>query len=206
MRVTSFRMISGHVRGLSYHFERLGLDEEHVEQVRRQLRQAGAAACFPLVSAAGDVTLRPDRRVPMTVTIDPIPHLDERSDPTVKGPDLDWLAQCQQLSKRRGYDEGLLADARGTIVEGVFSALLVFEENSAVFSSHPRALPSTTARLAQEFFRECGIPMQHRLLELADLEKGCWLLNAFSGARTTRGHDRLAQEFNSWAWRHAERV
>lgn len=199
MRVTSFRMVDGRVRNLPGHWERLGLTPTLQRSVRAQLREFGPEPCFPQVSHTGVVTYRPDRPFSDVVSVDSQSHLDERTHPTVKGPDLGYLSELMAQSRRRGFDEGLLVDERGALVEGIFSALIVFTPLGPVVPDHPRQLPSTTLELVTEFLG--GIPRS----PLTPEGQPMWLLNAFSGVRTTDPAHPVA-EVNRWLWERAERV
>lgn len=199
MRVTSFRMVDGRVRNLQGHWERLGLSSSLQDRVRAQLREFGPEPCFPQVSAIGEVQYRPDRPHSELVSVDPVPHLDCRSAPTVKGPDLPLLGELMRVSQRRGFVEGLLVDADGFLVEGIFSALIVFTPEGPVVPEHTRQLPSTTLAQVTEFFgglsRRPLTPEGHPM----------WLLNAFSGVRTTSA-DYPVSDVNHWLWDRAETV
>lgn len=201
MRVTSFKMIDGRVRNLAGHFRRLGMDEAVQLQVRDQLRAAGPGTWFPLVHADGSVMLRPARDHRDLITVDPEPHMDLRRQPLVKGPDLPWLGERLRDSQHRGFDDGVLIDEADNLVEGIYSSLLVFTP-APTLSCHPRALESTTAQLAREFF---GPSLREAVLTKAELVHPLWLLNAFSGARTTAA-SHPTWEFNEWCWARADEV
>lgn len=199
MKVTSFRMMDGRVRNLQGHWERLGLSPSLQHSVRAQLREFGPEPCFPQVSANGEVTFRPDRPISELVSVDPVPHLDRRYNPTVKGPDLPLLSELMQASKQRGYQEGLLVDSGGFLVEGIFSALIVFTPDGPVVPEHSRQLASTTLAQVTEFFGR--LPRK----KLRPEGHPMWLLNAFSGVRTT-SVDHPVTEVNRWLWERAEPV
>ncbi|QMV85862.1 hypothetical protein HW450_03775 [Corynebacterium hindlerae] len=199
MTVTSFRMVGGRVRGLELHWRRLGLSPQVQREVRKQLRGFGPDPCFPLVRSTGEVEYRPDRPIKDLISVDPVPHLDQRSNPTCKGPDLDWLAGTISTSQSRGYDEGLLVDGDGFLVEGIFSALIVFTPSGPVVPAHPRQLGSTTLQQVTEFFG--GLPTR----QLRPEGHPMWLLNAFSGVRTTSA-EYPVDEINAWLWARADLV
>lgn len=199
MRVTSFRMVDSQVRNLQGHWERLGLSPSLQHSVRARLREFGPEPCFPQVSASGEVQYRPDRPFSELVSVDPVPHLDCRSTPTIKGPDMPLLAKHMRVSQGRGYAEGLLVDSEGFLVEGIFSALIVFTPDGPVVPEHPSQLPSTTLAQVTEFFG--GLSRQPLKAEGHPM----WLLNAFSGVRTT-STDFPVAEVNQWLWDQAETV
>lgn len=173
---------------------RLGLSSPQERYVREQLRGA-PDACFPMVTDRGEVTIRPDRPIKELISVDPTGHLDMRRYPTVKGPDLPWLGTRLEMSRKRGFDEGLLVDSLGVPIEGIFSALVVWREEPIV-SAHPRALESTTAAL---------LGFRRDILTPEDLCRPLWLLNAFSGVRTTHP-DYPVAEVNRLLWEQADEV
>lgn len=199
MTVTSFRMVDGRVRNLGAHFERLRLTPDRVRSVRAELRAFGPEPCFPQVTDTAEVLFRPDRPFTEVIRVDPTPHLDERTQPTIKGPDLAWLAARHQESQARGFDEGVLIDKQGLIVEGLFSALIVWRDGP-VLSAHPDALPSTTAQQLSRL-----LPITQDVITVADLSRPMWLLNAFSGVRTTSA-DYPVTEINRRLWALADKV
>lgn len=199
MTVTSFRMVDGRVRNLQGHWKRLGLSPSLQLQVRAQLHTFGPEPCFPHISAEGEVQYRPDRAFAELVKVDPLPHLDTRTKPTIKGPDLPQLAELMQISRQRSYGEGLLVDADGFLIEGIFSALIVFAPDGPVVPEHPRQLASTTLAQATDFFG--GLPRKRLRPEGHPM----WLLNALSGVRTTSANYPV-DEVNRWLWARAERV
>ncbi|WP_047239781.1 aminotransferase class IV [Corynebacterium epidermidicanis] len=194
-------MVDGKVRNLGAHFERLGLDLEQQQMVRTQLREAATGASNPLVRADGQVQHRPDRPFSALIGVDPIPHLDLRTQPTRKGPDLVWLTTRLRQSERRGFAEGLLSQD-GLVVEGIFSALICFDSGVAEFCTHPRTLNSTTLPPVLEFLRSSGLVV--RPCSGWRSPKRLWLLNAFSGVRSAGGPDPTS--VNRWLWDHADVV
>ncbi|MDU0478117.1 hypothetical protein QVA66_02560 [Staphylococcus chromogenes] len=201
MNCTSFRLIDGRVRNLTAHFQRLGLNADQERAARAALRAAPPGASNPLVWADGSVRHRPDRSFAPRITVDPIAHLDLRQYPTVKGPDLAWLSERLGISRQRGYDEGLLWH-HGRIVEGIFSALITFDGTTASYSTHPRALSSTTLRPVLDYLAAEGFDLQPvaGFVHVGPL----WLLNAFSGVRSAGGPDPAP--VNQWLWEQAEEV
>ena len=187
---TSFRMVDGRVRCWDAHINRLGplLPVGAERYIRSELRAAGPGAFNPMVTAGPDgveVLIRPDRGFSDLVTVDAIGHRDLRRAPTVKGPDLGWLAGRLAESRGRGAGEGLLLDDSGRVVEAVYSAVLVLGSGRATLVRHPRSLESTTAAGVSGYLRCAGWTVIDRAAvtpgELMD--SPVWLLNAFSGVR-----------------------
>ena len=191
---TSFRMVDGRVRCWGAHMDRLGpfLSEGVESRIRSELRTAGPGAFNPMVSVGPDgveVLIRPDRGFSDRVTVDAVGHRDLRRYPTVKGPDLGWLAVRLATSRERGAGEGLLLDDSGHVVEAVYSAILVLGRGRATLVRHPRSLESTTAAGVSCYLRRAGWTVTDRAeITPGDLmDSPVWLLNAFSGVRAVSG-------------------
>ncbi|MDO4686578.1 MAG: hypothetical protein Q4A92_08500 [Corynebacterium sp.] len=223
MRATSFRLVDGRVRNLTGHLQRLRLDEKQLNRVRTALRAAGPGAFHPIVRATGssvEISIRPDKAIKPRIVLDAHPHKDQRLTPTLKGPDLGWLATRMDISRRRGCDEGLLVH-NGKLVEAIYSAPIVFLDNKVLWSAHPRALPSTTSAQILPFLESLGYFLQpvngFAMHQLHDGE--IWLVNAFAGIRTVSnwmeygalepapsGMAPDMDEVNAWLWEQAEEV
>ncbi|MCK7638184.1 aminotransferase class IV [Corynebacterium pygosceleis] len=192
--VTSFRMIDGRVRCWGEHIRRLGplLRDGDEALIRARLRDAGPGSFNPLVSVGAggpQVLIRPDREVDDRVVVDAVGHRDLRRHPTVKGPDLDWLAGRLGVSRGRGAGEGLLLDDAGCVIEAVYSAVLMLGQGTATLLRHHRSLDSTTAAGVVGCLREAGWEVTERGTVRRE-ELMCspvWLLNAFSGVRAVTG-------------------
>ncbi|MEZ2122509.1 MULTISPECIES: aminotransferase class IV [unclassified Corynebacterium] len=160
--------------------------------IRSTLRTAGSGAFNPLVSVGvggPSVLIRPDREFHELITVDAIGHRDLRTQPTIKGPDLDWLADCLMQSRDRGADEGLLHDDAGFVIEAVYSTILVLGPGRATLIRHPRSLRSTTADGVCTLLRGSGWPVteETRIRPRELMRSQVWLLNAFSGVRAVTG-------------------
>ncbi len=173
----SWLVADGLVRGLPYHAERF------VESCRRRHGVAPAetigflrAACrqsprtgrwFPRVEfAAGAVPGGPAvfrlrlRAAPQSssgVVLRCADRPDSRTDPTVKGPDLEMLIGLRQAAVPLGADEVLLVSGSGTVLEGALSAVLWWRDG--VLCVPPLSLPvlpSVTRRLLLQIAAEVG--------------------------------------------------
>ena len=199
-RATSFRMLDGRVRNLDGHLRRLGLNAKSekmfLSELRRQFQEFAAQgndAANPIVYVSGDqwrIMMRPDRPFESLIMVDAVGHLDERSRPLIKGPDLSWLSTRMEISRSRGADEGILVDRTGNVVEGIFSHIVAFSDGQAIVSGHSRTMPSVTAEqvLSELRGRRLDISVRSNGFmadELMDAE--VWFLNAFSGIRRVAG-------------------
>ncbi|MBI8999900.1 aminotransferase class IV [Corynebacterium sp. CCM 9185] len=191
---TSFRMVDGRVRCWGAHMDRLipFLPDGAESRIRSELRAAGPGAFNPLVSVRSngvEVLIRPDRELSDRVTVDAVGHRDLRRSPTVKGPDIGWLADRLAESRGRGAGEGLLLDDSCHVVEAVYSAVLVLGRGRATLIRHPRSLESTTAAGISEYLRSAGWTVTDRadITPRELMDSPIWLLNAFSGVRAVSG-------------------
>jgi branched-subunit amino acid aminotransferase/4-amino-4-deoxychorismate lyase len=114
---------------------------------------------------------------------------DPRREPRRKGPDLERLAALRARAAAHGAGEALLSDAEGRLLEGAFTSLLWWEEETlcAVPDDAP-ILPGITRALLLGLARERGTPVAQRrplARELAGRET--WLVSALHGIRAVTG-------------------
>lgn len=215
---TSFLLSDARAASFSAHLARLRsyapMSPEDEQRIRTQLRVTGT--WNPKIAwghHAWRVELRPARPRETKARVG-TPVLDERSMPQVKGPDIGWL-----MGTKGEGDEGVLIDEAGVAIEATFAAIIRFEGDTAVFSRHERALPSTTAQTLAQLWEASGRKIRwdagHELAQLR--ESPAWLLNAFHGAReVTAWHTQQGwvpappapgiQEANRLLWERAEAV
>ena len=201
--MTSFRMVDGRVRGLDLHLERLRIysslesvpwTTEVERAILGRLRSFGRAPCNPKISLEGTqwvVTHRPDRVVEDSAIVRVHPVLDERYNPTVKGPDIYMLGVLMHRAHEKGATEGILGcpeAPRDRIVECFYSTPLAFDADGVVHvSTHPRALASVTAGLVLPLVERWGFRVIRHELGLRPphlMRSHVWLLNSFSGVRS----------------------
>jgi branched-subunit amino acid aminotransferase/4-amino-4-deoxychorismate lyase len=114
---------------------------------------------------------------------------DPRREPRRKGPDLKRLGALRERAKAHGAGEAILSDADGRLLEGAFTSLLWWEEETlwGVPEDAP-ILPGITRGLLLELARDRGTAVAERrplLHELADRET--WLVSALHGIRVVTG-------------------
>jgi branched-subunit amino acid aminotransferase/4-amino-4-deoxychorismate lyase len=112
---------------------------------------------------------------------------DPRTEPTVKGPDLDAMLRLRQEAQRSGAREAVILDA-GLVSEGSTSALMWWRgEQLMVPPSHLPRIPSVTARSIMTVAAATGAPVAEEEATPADLA-GCevWAVNALHGIRVVR--------------------
>lgn len=191
----SFLVANGKVRGLELHRRRftdsctaVGVEAGAFfdEQVGRL---PGFGRWFPRfeLKPSGElgVQLRPappqGDRIRVSVRRDP------RTNPRVKGPDLELLGELKaEAAAQDRADEVLLVDQDGVALEGGYSALVWWEDGT--FCIPPATLPilpSVTAQLLRRLAADRGVEVAERTrtaAELADADE-VWLVNALHGIR-----------------------
>lgn len=194
----SWRVVDGRVRGLDQHAERfLSAARPHRDDAEVFWHDAIAALprtgdWFPRVElrerADGTqlgLRLRPTPPTSTEVVVAAAPF-DPRTQPLVKGPDLDALQALRVAVQPRGAGEAIIVDAHNVIIEGAYSGLLWWRGDTLVRprDAVPR-IPSVTLHLVLEAARAEGVALAEADARPADLE-GCelWVLSALHGIRT----------------------
>lgn len=190
----SFLVVNGKVRGLDLHRRRfttscraLGVEagEYFDDQVGRFPAFGRWFPRFELADGELGVQLRPaptqGDRIRVSVRRDP------RTQPRVKGPDLEVLGELRaEAAAADRSDEVLLVDQDGIALEGAYSALVWWEDGT--FCVPPATLPilpSVTAELLRRLATDRGAAIAERTrtpAELADADE-VWLVNALHGIR-----------------------
>jgi branched-subunit amino acid aminotransferase/4-amino-4-deoxychorismate lyase len=200
----SFLVHNGQVRGLELHRERFASS-------CAALGESGAAAFFDdqvgrfpgfgrwfprfeLTEGGLSVQLRPAPTQGGRIRIAVHSGTDPRTQPLVKGPDLEVLGVLKaEAAADCGADEVLLMDADGIAVEAAYSALAWWEGAVLHFPPADRAfLPSITAALVRDLAQTRGVQIAEtarRPEDLAEVDE-LWLLNALHGIRPVHAwHD-----------------
>ena len=114
---------------------------------------------------------------------------DPRTNPTVKGPDLEAMLRLRTLAQASGADEAVILSPDGYVVEGAYSALVWWRgailctppaEFERIDSVTARALLGLAAALGVELFEEAVTPAELDGTEL-------WALSALHGPRVATG-------------------
>jgi branched-subunit amino acid aminotransferase/4-amino-4-deoxychorismate lyase len=194
----SWRVIDGRARGLDVHRDRfLSAASSFRDDATTFWADVVAALprtgdWFPRVElrerADGTqlgLRLRPTPATTTEVVVASAPH-DPRTQPLIKGPDLDALQSLRVAVQPRGAGEAIIVDAHGVIVEGAYSGLLWWRGETLMRprDAVPR-IPSVTVKLVLEAARAEGVELAEADARPADLE-GCelWVLSALHGLRS----------------------
>jgi branched-subunit amino acid aminotransferase/4-amino-4-deoxychorismate lyase len=188
----------GRVRAVERHWARFsatcrehGVASEALAALRVRVEDAvpPEGRWFPRVElrADGELAVRvrpaPPREPTIVAWLADVP--DPRHVPRRKGPDLERLGGLRERAAAHGAGEAMLVDADGRLLEGAFTSLLWWEEETlwAVPDDAP-ILPGITRALLIDLARESDTAVAHRRpapQELAGRET--WLVSALHGIR-----------------------
>ncbi|MFN4002949.1 aminotransferase class IV [Microcella sp.] len=196
----SWRLVDGRARGLDAHRARFiataGSWRDDAEVFWRDVEAAlpRSGDWFPRVElrerADGtqlSLRLRPTPATSTEVDVATAPH-DPRTQPLVKGPDLEALQGLRTAVQALGAGEAIIVDARGIIVEGAYSGLLWWRGETLVRPADTLArIPSVTVGLVLRAAREAGVELAEAEARPEDLA-GCelWVLSALHGLRSAQ--------------------
>jgi branched-subunit amino acid aminotransferase/4-amino-4-deoxychorismate lyase len=201
----SWLVADGRVRAVDRHWARFsatctdhGVEPDALAAFRARVEHALPARgrWFPRVELRDDGELAfrvrpaPPREPTVVAWIADVP--DPRRAPRRKGPDLERLAALRERAAAHGAGEAMLADADGRLLEGAFTSLLWWEEETlwAVPDDAP-ILPGITRALLIDLARESDTAVAHRRPAPQDLaDRETWLVSALHGIRAvTRWED-----------------
>jgi branched-subunit amino acid aminotransferase/4-amino-4-deoxychorismate lyase len=194
----SWLVDDGRVRAVDRHWARFGatcrehgVEPEALAAFRAEVERALPAAgrWFPRVELREDGALAvqvrpaPPREPTVVAWIADVP--DPRRAPRHKGPDLVRLAALRERAAAHGAGEAVLSDGDGRLLEGAFTSLLWWEQETLwVVPDDAPILPGITRALLIELAREREIAVAQRRPALDELA-GCetWLVSALHGIR-----------------------
>ncbi|CCG36253.1 hypothetical protein NY99_09230 [Xanthomonas phaseoli pv. phaseoli] len=209
---TTLQVRDNAVLGLDLHLQRLQHDSAALfgaaadpDAIRAQLRVALSAAGStdasvritvfsqdfdlrdPSRAVALDVliSLSPAAQMPATaVRVQPADYVREQ--PLCKHVGTFALLQLRRQAMLAGFDDALLIDPQGRLVEGAFWNLGLWQQGRVVWPQGP-ALPGTRQRLLQAGLQALGIEQEARPVTLGELQ-------AFDGGFScnARGQQALA--------------
>ena len=191
----SFLVANGKVRGLDLHRQRFttsctALGVEAGEFFDDQAgRFPGFGRWFPRfeLDSAGELSVQlrpaPPQGDRLRVSVRP----DPRINPRVKGADLEILGELKAAAAATDRaDEVILVDPDGIALEGAYSALVWWEDDTlCVPPSTLPILPSVTAQLLRQLATTRGTEVSERPRTPDDLQTvdEVWLVNALHGIR-----------------------
>jgi branched-subunit amino acid aminotransferase/4-amino-4-deoxychorismate lyase len=191
----SFLLDDGRVRGLDRHRDRFarGCAEAGFDPaprwaaLERELPEAGR--WFPRLAlgagGATDVAVRPAPARAPEVVAWVFDGPDPRRAPRRKGPDLERLGALRAEAQRHGAGEALLRDDDGRLLEGAYTSLLWWEDDTlcAVPDGAP-ILDGVTRALLLQVAAEDAVPVRHRRPLAPELDgREVWLTSALHGIR-----------------------
>jgi branched-subunit amino acid aminotransferase/4-amino-4-deoxychorismate lyase len=191
----SWLLDGGRARGLDRHWDRFargcteaGLDRGAARaEVERALPATGR--WFPRVELRADGELRlavrpaPPREPEVVAWV--FDGADPRRAPRRKGPDLERLGALRAEAARHGAGEALLSDSDGRLLEGAYTSLLWWEDETlwAVPDDAP-ILDGVTRGLLLDLAAAEGVPVRYRRPLPAELDgREVWLTSALHGIR-----------------------
>ena len=114
------------------------------------------------------------------------PH-DPRTQPLVKGPDLEDLLALREAVAPSGATEAIIVDSQDRLAEGAYSTLLVWPadgDHLVVIAPEIARLPSVTETVLTETAEAQGVEVRPHVLRVADLEDAeVWVVSALHGIR-----------------------
>lgn len=110
---------------------------------------------------------------------------DPRTQPRMKGPDLDLLGRIRNLAREAGADDAILTTGTGLLLEGLTTSLMWWEGDTLCAPPLDLPiLPGVTREIVFELVRKAGVQTACRSRTLAEvLECPIWAVNALHGIR-----------------------
>ncbi|MFP7366417.1 aminotransferase class IV [Corynebacterium callunae] len=98
---------------------------------------------------------------------------DPRTQPLIKGPDLDILGRLRVMAQDRDCDDTLLISADGTVLEAANGAVVFWQDENTVILPASPVLPSITVRATIPLWEKAGIKVQRANIRHLDLPAWC---------------------------------
>lgn len=119
---------------------------------------------------------------------------DRRREPTVKGPDLPWLAEVRAAAQAAGTDEAALVSPSGHVLEGGTTSLVWWRADTLCVPPAETVLPGVTRQLLVAAAEAAGTPVAEAAATPAELANlPVWAINALHGIRPVTGWAGLAE-------------
>ncbi|TBN56990.1 hypothetical protein EYE40_06015 [Glaciihabitans arcticus] len=149
-------------------------------RVELQSRSGAALLVFRLRSA-------PQRG--LTAVLATHTGADPRTNPTIKGPDLDAMLRLRTEAQERGGDEAVILSPDGYVVEGAYSALVWWRGSFLCApSTDLERVHSVTARALLGLAAAIGVELHHESVTPSELDgTELWVLSSLHGIRIATG-------------------
>lgn len=163
----------------------LGVSPRELQRLRIQLAEVAGTRRGVLEVSGGTVSLalRPLAPAPLEITMAAEPIRDERTQPTRTGPDYGWQ---QSTLAALPTQEGLLADATGSILSAIMHPLVVIETAAARVSTHRHSPRSVALDSVLDILADRGVEIREEPdgFSLPELrEREVWVVDPVYGAR-----------------------
>lgn len=156
------------------------------------------------------------------VILDAAGTTDQRTHPTVPGPDRGW--QSRQLARVRseGAGESVLLDDQGAVISAIAAPLVLLTDAEVHVSAHPRAAPSGVLDSVMVYLTGLGLSVVEEPdgFAMSQLRRGeVWVLDPVAGVQLVTGwleygsimgtpplHRRIAPDHRTveaWRWHNA---
>ena len=199
----SWRVVEGHAVGLNDHLERfrrsvMTVAPDAVATVHSFIeaslgRIPHSGQWFPRLECAssphGHVFRFYHREAPerLTTAVLATAAHDPRTQPWVKGPDLDALMALRKEVASTGATEAVIVTPDGFIAEGAYSSLIVWPPGRAemwVVAPHIPRIPSITEKVVADIARSQGIPVVEKNMRPDEVDQHVvWVVSALHGIR-----------------------
>ena len=159
-------------------FPRVSLRRGFLHGTRLGRNESAAHTAHVLI-----LEIRPAPAVRSFTTLAHLPMPDPRRHPRVKGPDLDRLAQARARAVDLGYDDLVLCDDDGTVLETCTGSLMWWEGATALFPKRQNnILPGVTAEQVHLRLASQGIGVRYRDVTIEALRGyPLWFANSLHG-------------------------
>ncbi|MGL4339928.1 MAG: aminotransferase class IV [Rhodoglobus sp.] len=129
--------------------------------------------------------LRPSPKRSRSVVLAQWDGPDPRSQPSIKGPDLESLLRVRSAVRTLGADEAVILSGTGQIIEGAYSGLLWWRGDTLCGPPQGLArIDSVTTRSVLTLAAALGVATRHEAVSPQELEgTELWVLNALHGIR-----------------------
>jgi branched-subunit amino acid aminotransferase/4-amino-4-deoxychorismate lyase len=198
----SWLVVDGRARAVDRHWARFGatcrehgIQPEALAAFRAEVERTLPATVrwFPRIELNADRELAvqvrpaPPREPTVVAWIADVP--DPRRAPRHKGPDLERLAALRERAAAHGAGEAVIADGDGRLIEGAFTSLLWWEDDTlCTVPDDAPILPGITRALLIELAHGRGTAVAQRRPAPHDLAgRETWLVSALHGIRVVTG-------------------